>query len=177
MTIGYRRSLQEVVQIIGRCTRDSSNKSHAQFTNLLALPIAADEKVHTAVNNVLKAVACSLLMEQVLAPVFKFKTKAGEPKIKGFKIASTDRTKQIVDSDLNDLKVKILEDPEIVAGSNGAVDPITMNKDLVAKVVRKTYPDLSEDEVEDDVVVSSSSSSLLISTEEERVDGNDIDGT
>lgn len=149
LTIGYRRSLQEVVQIIGRCTRDSSNKSHAQFTNLLALPIAADEKVHTAVNNVLKAVACSLLMEQVLAPVFKFKTKAGEPKIKGFKIASTDRTKQIVDSDLNDLKVKILEDPEIVAASNGAVDPITMNKDLVAKVVRKTYPDLSEDEVEE----------------------------
>jgi superfamily II DNA or RNA helicase len=149
LTIGYRRSLQEVVQIIGRCTRDSENKTHAQFTNLLALPIAADEKVHTAVNNVLKAVACSLLMEQVLAPVFKFKTKTGEPKIKGFKIASTDRTKQIVESDLNDLKVKLLEDPEIIAAANGVVDALTMNKDLVAKVVRKAYPDLSEDEVEE----------------------------
>lgn len=149
LTIGYRRSLQEVVQIIGRCTRDSSNKTHAQFTNLLAQPIAANDKVNTAVNNVLKAVACSLLMEQVLAPVFKFKTKTGEPKINGFKTASTERTKQIVESDLNDLKVKLLEDPEIVAASNGVVDPITMNKDLVAKVVRKVYPDLSEDEVEE----------------------------
>jgi superfamily II DNA or RNA helicase len=148
LTVGYRRSLQEVVQIIGRCTRDSSNKDHAKFTNLLALPIAADEKVHTAVNNVLKAVACSLLMEQVLAPVFKFKTNAGEPKIKGFKLPPSEKAQQIVDSDLNELKVKILEDPEIVAAANGAVDPITMNKDLVAKVVRKTYPDLDEEEVE-----------------------------
>jgi superfamily II DNA or RNA helicase len=149
LTVGYRRSLQEVVQIIGRCTRDSSNKEHAQFTNLLALPIAKDEKVHMAVNNVLKAVACSLLMEQVLAPVFKFRTKAGEPKIKGMKLPSTARAKQIVETDLNDLKVKILVDPEIVAAANGAVDPLTMNKDLVAKVVRRTYPDLSDEEVEE----------------------------
>ena len=149
LTVGYRRSLQEVVQIIGRCTRDSSNKEHAQFTNLLALPIAKDEKVHTAVNNVLKAVACSLLMEQVLAPVFKFKTKNGEPTIKGMKLPSSERAKQIVKTDLDDLKVKILEDPEMVAAANGAVDPITMNVDLVAKVVRKTYPDLSDDEVEE----------------------------
>ena len=149
LTIGYRRSLQEVVQIIGRCTRDSSNKTHAQFTNLIALPAAAEEKVHTAVNNVLKAVACSLLMEQVLAPVFKFKTKSGEPRIKDQLLPSTERTKQIVKTDLDDIKVKLLEDPQIIAAANGAVDPVTMNKDLVAKVVRKIYPDLSEDEIEE----------------------------
>ena len=38
LTIGYRNSLTEVVQIIGRVTRDSSNKTTAQFTNLLAAP-------------------------------------------------------------------------------------------------------------------------------------------
>ena len=40
LTIGYRSSLTEIVQIIGRCTRDSSNKNHAQFTNLIASPDA-----------------------------------------------------------------------------------------------------------------------------------------
>jgi hypothetical protein len=45
LTIGYRGSLTEIIQIIGRCTRDSSNKTHAQFTNLIAQPDAADELV------------------------------------------------------------------------------------------------------------------------------------
>ena len=46
----------EVIQIIGRCTRDSPNKTHAQFTNLIAQPDAADEDVKVAVNNMLKAI-------------------------------------------------------------------------------------------------------------------------
>ena len=75
LTIGYRGSLTEIVQIIGRCTRDSSNKTHAQFTNLIAQPDADDEQVKISVNNMLKAITCSLLMEQVLAPNFKFKTR------------------------------------------------------------------------------------------------------
>ena len=32
LTVGYRGSLTEIIQIIGRATRDSSNKTHAQFT-------------------------------------------------------------------------------------------------------------------------------------------------
>uniref|UniRef100_UPI0035AE1741 DEAD/DEAH box helicase n=1 Tax=Flavobacterium sp. TaxID=239 RepID=UPI0035AE1741 len=36
LTIGYRGSLTEIIQIIGRATRDSNNKKHAQFTNLIA---------------------------------------------------------------------------------------------------------------------------------------------
>ncbi|HJP61315.1 MAG TPA: DEAD/DEAH box helicase, partial [Gemmatimonadaceae bacterium] len=38
LTVGYRASLTEVIQIIGRVTRDSPGKSHAQFTNLIAEP-------------------------------------------------------------------------------------------------------------------------------------------
>ena len=41
LTVGYRGSLTEIIQIIGRATRDSSNKTHAQFTNLIAQPQAA----------------------------------------------------------------------------------------------------------------------------------------
>ncbi len=45
LTVGYRGSLTEVIQIIGRCTRDSSNKNHAQFTNLIAKPDTEDDDV------------------------------------------------------------------------------------------------------------------------------------
>ena len=78
LTIGYRGSLTEIIQIIGRATRDSNNKSHAQFTNLIAQPDAEDEQVKLSVNNMLKAITASLLMEQVLAPNFKFKLKKDE---------------------------------------------------------------------------------------------------
>jgi superfamily II DNA or RNA helicase len=78
LTIGYRGSLTEIIQIIGRCTRDSSNKTHAQFTNLIAQPDAADDLVKLSVNNMLKAITASLLMEQVLAPNFKFKPKVSD---------------------------------------------------------------------------------------------------
>ena len=60
LTVGYRGSLTEVIQIIGRCTRDSDNKTHAQFTNLIAQPDAEDVQVKVAVNNMLKAITCSL---------------------------------------------------------------------------------------------------------------------
>ena len=75
LTIGYRGSLTEIIQIIGRGTRDSKNKTHAQFTNLIASPDAEDDEVKLSVNNMLKAITASLLMEQVLAPNFKFKRK------------------------------------------------------------------------------------------------------
>ena len=78
LTIGYRQSLTEIVQIIGRVTRDSSNKSHAQFTNLISQPDAQDDEVFFAVNNVMKAITASLLMESVLAPNFKLQTKKTE---------------------------------------------------------------------------------------------------
>jgi len=75
LTVGYRSSLTEIVQIIGRATRDAPGKVRARFTNLIAEPDATAEAVNEAVNDTLKAIAASLLMEQVLAPRFEFKPK------------------------------------------------------------------------------------------------------
>ncbi len=75
LTVGYRASLTEIVQIIGRATRDAKDKTRARFTNLIAEPAAADDLVAEAVNDTLKAIAASLLMEQVLAPRFNFTPK------------------------------------------------------------------------------------------------------
>ncbi|WP_299911438.1 pseudomurein-binding repeat-containing protein [uncultured Paracoccus sp.] len=76
LTVGYRSSLTEIVQIIGRATRDAERKSRARFTNLIAEPDASEEAVREAVNDTLKAIAASLLMEQVLTPRFNFTPKA-----------------------------------------------------------------------------------------------------
>ncbi|NIZ01924.1 DEAD/DEAH box helicase [Thalassospira lucentensis] len=76
LTVGYRSSLTEIVQIIGRATRDAEGKTRARFTNLIAEPDASEEAVTEAVNDTLKAIAASLLMEQVLAPRFNFTPKA-----------------------------------------------------------------------------------------------------
>jgi superfamily II DNA or RNA helicase len=75
LTIGYRSSLTEIVQIIGRATRDAPGKTRSRFTNLIAEPDASEAAVTEAVNDTLKAIAASLLMEQVLAPRFEFKPK------------------------------------------------------------------------------------------------------
>jgi hypothetical protein len=75
LTVGYRSSLTEIVQIIGRATRDAPGKTRARFTNLIAEPEASKDIVTEAVNDTLKAIAASLLMEQVLAPRFEFKPK------------------------------------------------------------------------------------------------------
>ena len=78
LTVGYRASLTEIVQIIGRATRDAPGKTRARFTNLIAEPDASEEAVTEAVNDTLKAIAASLLMEQVLAPRFEFRPKNAE---------------------------------------------------------------------------------------------------
>ena len=175
LTIGYRGSLTEIIQIIGRATRDSENKSHAQFTNLIAQPDAQDDEVKLSVNNMLKAITASLLMEQVLAPNFKFKAKYPEEEekkydnnenetqnvvneddekntihIRGFKEPSTAKVKQIIDSDLNDLKAKVLQDDDMLkAMPNDNLEPEVINQALVPKVIKETYPDLSDDEIEE----------------------------
>jgi len=160
LTIGYRGSLTEIIQIIGRATRDSDNKSHAQFTNLIAEPDAENDEVKVAVNNMLKAITASLLMEQVLAPNFKFKLrddseKDGEDnndentiKIRGFKLPTSQRAKDIIESDLNDLKARILQDDKMLKAMPGNVDPEVINTVLIPKIIREVYPDLSEDDVE-----------------------------
>ncbi|HAT9718713.1 TPA: ATP-dependent helicase [Legionella pneumophila subsp. pneumophila] len=157
LTVGYRGSLTEIIQIIGRCTRDSANKSHAQFTNLIAQPDASDDQVTLSVNNMLKAITCSLLMEQVLAPNFAFKTKLknddhaspGEIKIHGFKEPSSTRVKDIIESDINDLKASILQDDQMIKALPGNIDPEVINKVMIPKIIRVKYPELSDEEVEE----------------------------
>lgn len=80
LTIGYRSSLTEIVQIIGRATRDAEGKERARFTNLIAEPAADQAAVAEAVNDMLKAISASLLMEQVLAPRYEFTPKDNGPK-------------------------------------------------------------------------------------------------
>lgn len=157
LTVGYRGSLTEIIQIIGRCTRDSKNKTHAQFTNLIAQPDAENDEVKLAVNNMLKAITCSLLMEQVLAPNFNFKTKVsnedtsapGEIRIRGFKEPSSKRVKDIIESDLNDLKASILQDDNIIKALPGNIDPEVINKVMIPKIIQKRYPDLTIEELEE----------------------------
>ncbi|MDM8160586.1 DEAD/DEAH box helicase family protein [Labilibaculum sp. K2S] len=162
LTIGYRGSLTEIIQIIGRATRDSSNKTHAQFTNLIAQPDAEDNDIKLSVNNMLKAITASLLMEQVLAPNFKFKIKKDDDdednsddedddrtiKIRGFKLPTSQRAKDIIDTDLNDLKAKILQDDKMLKAMPGNIEPEVINTVLIPKIIREIYPDLSDEDVE-----------------------------
>lgn len=155
LTVGYRGSLTEVIQIIGRCTRDSVGKKHAQFTNLIAQPDAKDTDVAISVNNMLKAITCSLLMEQVMAPVIKFKPKQegeetpkGEIRVKGLKGATTERVKKIIEQDINDLKAAILSDDAVTKAIAGIVDPEVLNKVLIPKVIETKYPQLTKEEQE-----------------------------
>ena len=158
LTVGYRGSLTEIIQIIGRCTRDSNNKTHAQFTNLIAQPDAADDLVRLSVNNMLKAITASLLMEQVLAPSFNFRTKLskddkaqpGEIIINdGFKVPSSKRVKDIIESDLNDLKATIMQDAQIIKAIPGNIAPEVINKVMIPKIIKIKYPDLSDKEIDE----------------------------
>lgn len=159
LTIGYRGSLTEIIQIIGRATRDSENKTHAQFTNLIAQPDAVDDDVKLAVNNMLKAITASLLMEQVLAPNINFKpmplkdddeeeTEDTTIHINGFKLPTSQRAKDIIETDLNDLKARILQDDSMLRAMPGNLEPEVINTVLIPKIIREVYPDLNDEEVE-----------------------------
>ena len=155
LTIGYRNSLTEVIQIIGRVTRDSPNKKHAQFTNLIAQPDAQDDEVLYAVNSIMKAITASLLMEQVLAPVHKFKPKDGKKDndtdllIQGLNSPNTtERTKKIIETDMADLKSSILQSQEIQKAIMSGSDAKTINKTLIPRVIIERYPELNSEELE-----------------------------
>ena len=156
LTIGYRGSLTEIVQIIGRCTRDSSNKNHAQFTNLIAQPDATQDETAYTVNTFLKAISASLLMEQVLTPDIKFKARLSPDDVsdskalifvKGLKEPSTERSKKIIEQDLPDLRASILSDDDVLKAMT-VQDSKLINKLLIPKVIKKVYPDLEDEEIE-----------------------------
>ena len=159
LTIGVRGSLTEVIQIIGRCTRDCEGKETAKFTNMIAMPDAEQSDVKVAVNDFLKAITASLLMEQVMAPSWHFKTaidpsEEGEKSprtliVEGLKPLSSEKTKLIVQEQLDDLKAAILQDETVVKAISGSTTAETITQHLVPKVIRERYPDLTDDEVEE----------------------------
>ncbi|MGP9772143.1 DEAD/DEAH box helicase [Halomonas citrativorans] len=157
LTIGYRSSLTEIIQIIGRATRDSEGKLHAQFTNLIAQPDAEDDDVKTSVNNMLKAITVSLLMEQVLAPAVNFKPRSrirpGE-EVEPGTVVIEDTTSPVSDKvikaleNMDNIKAAILQKPEVVAPAvTGDADPEVIEQVEIPKVVETLYPDMDESEI------------------------------
>lgn len=173
LTIGYRGSLTEVVQIIGRATRDAPGKSEAQFTNLVSAPFAKDEAISRAVNDMLKAISVSLLMEQVMAPVFKFRThkgadefdgsagkdsipdpvtNAGEIEIVGMPEID-DKAVEAIETDFNDLFADVQSDPRTLTVMINPDDHHTdvMYDLVVTDIISKRYPAFSDEQVKDAV--------------------------
>lgn len=159
LTVGYRSSLTEIIQIIGRATRDCEGKTHAQFTNLIAQPDAEDEDVKTSVNNMLKAITVSLLMEQILAPNITFKPRSlvgvneklepGTIIIEDKENPVSARVKKIFDEGgINDVITAVIQDTKTVAPviTGTATPELFANVDL-PKIVTRIYPDLQPDEV------------------------------
>ena len=69
-------------------------------------------------------------------------------KIRGFKLPTSQRAKDIIETDLNDLKARILQDDQMLKAMPGNVEPEIINTVLIPKIIREVYPDLSEDDVE-----------------------------
>src|SRR3546814_289172 len=178
LTVGYRSSLTEIIQIIGRATRDAPGKTRARFTNLIAEPAADDPLVVDAINDYLKAIAASLLMEQVLAPRFDFTPKDAGPKpgfdygaggykegetnfgvndhgqmhfeIKGLKLPKSVEATRICREDLNEVIASFVQDKSVV--ERGVFDPDVVPEELtqlkMGKIIREKYPELSDHDQE-----------------------------
>lgn len=160
LTVGVRGSLTEVIQIIGRCTRDCEGKEEASFVNLIAQPDAQQEDVLVAVNDFLKAITASLLMEQVMSPRWDFRTakdpdidpekpNAFQITVQGLKEFSSEEARKICDEGLLDLKARVFQAPEIKAAICGGTSPEQINRQLVPQVLRQIYPSLTDDGIEE----------------------------
>lgn len=157
LTVGIRASLTEVVQIIGRCTRDCEGKPHAQFTNLIPCPDATQENVNLAVNNMLKAITASLLMEQVMAPKWNFRTERDEDLevalahrtvvVEGLADA-TPKAQAIIENDMTELKAEILGDEMIHQAISSSFIGEEITQVLIPKIIQRKYPQLTDAEVE-----------------------------
>jgi hypothetical protein len=159
LTIGYRSSMTEIVQIIGRATRDCKGKSHAQFTNLIAQPDAEDEDVKVSVNNMLKAITLSLLMEQVMALNVTFKPRSkmvigemvepGTIVIDDVTAPVSQKVLDILNKGSDELLATLIQKPEVAKSLiGGGVEPDVINQIELPKIIETMYPDLTEDEVE-----------------------------
>lgn len=159
LTIGYRSSLTEIVQIIGRATRDCMGKTHAQFTNLIAQPDAQDDDVKASVNNMLKAITTSLLMEQILAPNIQFKPRSqwdGQPLPPNTLLVDDSATSpvspkvlDILNSDKNEIMATLMANEQLVKEAiSETTPPETVTQVALPAVIQTLYPDLTEEEQE-----------------------------
>ena len=157
LTIGYRSSMTEIVQIIGRATRDCKGKTHAQFTNLIAQPDAEDEDVKTSVNNMLKAITVSLLMEQVLAPNITFKPRSrmfdNEQLPPGTVIiedTSAPVSAHVLEAlqNIDNITAMLVQKPEVVIAAVGETSTEVINHVELPKIIETLYPDFNDDERE-----------------------------
>lgn len=159
LTIGYRNSMTEVVQIIGRATRDCEGKKHAQFTNLIAQPDAADEDVKSSVNNLLKAITLSLLMREVLAPNITFRPRStmkdgdvaqpGEIIIEDEDKPVSPRVREILESGgVEQVLTTLISKPEVVGPALVNEEQAKVVTDVeMPKVIAQIFPDLKPEEI------------------------------
>lgn len=161
LTVGFRNSLTEIVQIIGRATRDCVGKSHAQFTNLIPQPDAADEDVVVSVNTMLKAISASLLMEQILKPNITFRPRStimeGEKLAPGTVIvddstkAASKKVLDILNGSTDDIFATLLNNGQAQQAywsEQGLIETEVVNTLIIPKIIRELHPDLSADEVD-----------------------------
>ena len=163
LTIGYRGSLTEVVQIIGRSTRDSAGKHHAQFTNLIAEPEADKSEVTSSVNDLLKAITLSLLMEQVLKPNINFKRRseldilgkldlpAGTIIIDDTVNPPSDRVMKILNQDRDEILAQLCQSPDsikkYIAAETNNIETEAVSDSVIPSIIRSKYPALDNNEV------------------------------
>ncbi|OUJ03886.1 DEAD/DEAH box helicase [Acetobacter malorum] len=162
LTIGYRSSLTEIVQIIGRATRDAPGKPKAIFTNLVAEPGVETGAVTNAVNDMLKAISGSLLMEQVLSPNFKFyRREDGDIRdpvhvdeqgnvqigIKNLIEPPTARAREICEQDMQDLMAAACQEMDKRALLPDTA-PEVVNQMVLTDIIEKRYHNLNEQETE-----------------------------
>jgi len=183
LTIGYRSSLTEIVQIIGRATRDCAGKAHAQFTNLIAQPDAQDDDVKASVNNMLKAITTSLLMEQILAPTIQFKPRSqwdGKPLPPSTviidDISSTPVSEKVLDilnGDKNEIMATLMANEQVIKEAiTETTPPESITQVALPAVIQNLYPDLTEEEMEQ--VRQGVLQSMLISQQGGLVDEKDL---
>lgn len=165
LTVAYRSSLTEQIQIIGRVTRDYPGKSVAQFTNLVAEPKADDSVVVGAVNGMLKAVAVSLAMEQALTPKFNFHKKNDADAhpdvkfnedtgiisigVKGIREPTTERAKAILENEMLELVAAACQDTNLIKASmSDSIPAEVVNEVYLAKIIEEKFPYLDPEEQE-----------------------------
>lgn len=158
LTIGYRSSMTEVVQIIGRATRDCEGKEHAQFTNLIAQPDAQDEDVKTAVNNLIKAISLSLLMREVLAPNISFRprstmlegeeAKQGEIIIEDKDSPVSENVKNLLENGAVDQIIQtLMVNPEAIAPAIVDDKKTKIVTEIeVPKIIKQVFPELNDED-------------------------------